>query len=198
MQTTSISLVYISVSGNDSYWLRSHLAPLHRWAGLQWVSPQMCHRQFTPAAPSGFSYLTRTIMRSWLTVINVQVDEDKLEPGSLFKVVRSKGEKAHSNMREGQLKSWKLACCGVWLLWWSVSGWGDAAARGGSFRAVKSKQIKMFLFSVHIFYTLGSEMYLFQHQEMWTKNKFGLRVNKYRVESQGVYHKHDELWNKLL
>lgn len=51
---TAISLVYISVSGNDSYWLRSHLARLHRWAGLQWVSPQMCHRQFTAAAPMTF------------------------------------------------------------------------------------------------------------------------------------------------
>lgn len=64
MQMTAISLVYLSVSGNDSYWLWSHLARLHRWAGLQWVSPQMCHRQFTAAAPMTFlPYLTRTIMR---------------------------------------------------------------------------------------------------------------------------------------
>lgn len=110
---TAISSVYISVSSNDSYWLWSHLAPLHQWAGLQRLSPQMCHRQFTTAAPSGFSYLTRTNMRSQLTVINVQVDEDDLDPGSLFKVKRSKGVKAHSNMREGQLKSCKFACCGV-------------------------------------------------------------------------------------
>lgn len=61
--TAMASLVYISVSGNDSYWLRSHLARLHLWAGLQWVSPQMCHRQFTAAAPSDFPHLTSTIMR---------------------------------------------------------------------------------------------------------------------------------------
>lgn len=111
---TPISLVYISVGRNGSYWLRSHLAPLHQWAGLQWVSPQMCHRQFTAAALSGFSYLIRTIMRSQLTVITVQVDEDELELGSLFKVKRRRGLKAHSNMLHmRQLKSWRLACCGV-------------------------------------------------------------------------------------
>lgn len=35
-------------------------------------------------------------------------------------------------------------------------------------------------------------MYLFQHQEMQT-HEVGQRVNKYRVESRGVYREHDEL-----
>lgn len=40
----------MSVDGNgsnDNDWQRSALARLHRRAGLQWVSLQMCQRQFT-------------------------------------------------------------------------------------------------------------------------------------------------------
>lgn len=62
MQMTAISSVYISVSSNDNYWLQSHLAQLHLWAGLQWVSLQTCHRQFTAVVQSGFLYLTCPIM----------------------------------------------------------------------------------------------------------------------------------------
>lgn len=57
-----------------------------------------------------------------LGVIDIQVDEDELEPDSLFEVKSSRGEKVRSNMRAGQLKSWESACGGLLLLSWSVSG----------------------------------------------------------------------------
>lgn len=57
--------VYISVSSNgsnDNYWQLPHLARLHQWAGLQWVSLQMCQRQFTTVVQSDFLYLTCMIV----------------------------------------------------------------------------------------------------------------------------------------
>lgn len=98
MQMTAISSVYISVSSNDNYWLQSHLAWLHQWAGLQWVSLQMCHRQFTAVVQSGFLYLTCPIMccsSGWL----------------ISRLIKTNESWAACLEHMGQLKSWKF---GVW------------------------------------------------------------------------------------
>lgn len=41
--------------------------------------------------------------------MDIQVDEDELEPGSLFKVKSSPGEKVRSNMRAGQVKELEVS-----------------------------------------------------------------------------------------
>lgn len=57
--------VYISVGSNgsnDNYWQQSPLARLHHWASLQWVSLQMCQRQFMTMVQNDFLYLACMLM----------------------------------------------------------------------------------------------------------------------------------------